>query len=37
VIERLAHVGDALDIQDDNSAVVLALLEAWEATHTDAR
>lgn len=30
VLERLSVVGEAFDIEDDNSSVVLALLEFWE-------
>lgn len=31
VLNRLSVVGEAFDIQDDNSSVVLALLEFWES------
>lgn len=30
VLNRLSFAGEAFDIQDDNSSVVLALLEFWE-------
>lgn len=31
VLNRLSFAGEAFDIQDDNSSVVLALLEFWES------
>jgi ParB-like nuclease domain len=34
VLERLSVVGEAFDIEDDNSSVVLALLEFWERQRT---